>query len=266
MGLLDGFTKLLGNTAHNVQQTAGNAVNGVVKGVQKELSNPASILLGAIPGSQAVRAVQSTINNLPSMHNNVQPKQNLLDAQHAFGTLVTQNTADQQGYSPSFRSLVQRTNPAVYQPGGFDGPQGSAGYYQPQGNRIALRSNAVDPYTITHEGLHAAYQGETPQQHQAFAQLISKATPQQLKRLNGNFGIGNELYKQGTADSLLNETHSFLPMYNQGGQSPALSDYYKQYFSNPQFYDKNLRTKYKIAQSIGGYPQRTPNQFDSWGD
>lgn len=127
----------------------------------------------------------------------------------------------------------------------------------PSDNHITLKANQLDPYTVTHEGLHAAFQAKTPQQQQAFAQVAQQATPAQNNVLNSDTQLGNQIYR-GTRP--LTEVHSFLPQF---GKNSPTNDYYKQYFGNPDFYTQNRR-EYQLAHGAN-LPRRdqTP-KFSDW--
>lgn len=228
--------------------------------------------------AQGQQGLYNAVTRKPAPKPVARPQQraagpNLLNAEHVYGTLIAQNTADMQKYTPAFRAALQRTNPAVYQPGGFKGPMNAGGMYTYQDNGISLRSNAVDPYTVTHEALHSTYQNMKPAQRaQWFKTVASKANPSQKKAVDRM--LDQPLYaRQNQAAALGNtfgsdtEVHSYLPLFNQNNQNPALSAYYRRYFKNPQFDPNNYRGQNAISKGVGGYPSRTPfGQFDWWRD
>lgn len=233
---MDFLGKLLGK----VEQGAGTIAHNLQGNAQNTLSGIGRLLGGTSDQSQPVSTP------------------NLADASHVRGTLAVQNAADRQGYQPWFRALVQGTNPTV---GNISGGMGSGGDYQPWLNQIQLKPNQLDPYTITHEGLHAAFARKSPQAQQAFAQVAQQANPIQRNALNSPMQLGSALYG---GQQPLTEVHSFLPQF---GQNSPTQSYYNHYFTNPVF-NGDVQAKYGIANATGFNTQNpgTPLPPQQFGD
>lgn len=236
---MDFLNKLLGK----VGQVAGQRANNVKVNTKNTLASLERLLGGSIQNASV-------------------PKRNLTDIPHVWGTLAVQNAADQQGYQPWFRNLVQGTNPTV---GNIVGGQGVGADYLPGVNQIELRPNQLDPYTITHEGLHAAFQRKSQGAQDAFAKIAQLATPTQQMLLNSRGQLGNAIYE---GQRPLTEVHSYLP---QAGEGSPTQSYYNHYFTNPRF-STGPNPKYAIANATGfntrapGRPIPTPQFSDQFGD
>lgn len=236
-------------------------------------------------GSQLGRGVDRIIpGNQQFLHPPQQPQQpqpqrpvqrgtSPTDLGRVWGTLVTQNAADKQQWTPMIRNIVQATNPVVQSkltPGGNDiprlqGPSDTShiaqggGAYWPDINRITLNSNQTDPYTVTHEGLHAAFERKTPQAQQGFQQLYDNKASTTNKRIVDD-RLGNDLYG---GQRPLTEVHSYAPQYKQF-VDPALQKYYSHYFSNGQF--GNNQGQSNLLGLLYDMYHRSANKFDDWRD
>lgn len=187
------------------------------------------------------------------------PAQNPTSVGRVWGTLAAQNAADQQNYTPQFRSTVMNAKPVV----GSVSVAGAGGDYRPDINQIELKPDQLDPVTITHEGLHADYQKLSPQEKMKFLQVLQSTTPGQQIALHSSYGIGNGLYTSAAEADKVNEEHSFLPFYNQYNQDPKATTYYKQYFKNPVFTSDEL-SKYIISNTVN--PKRYTPKFSDYKD
>lgn len=240
----------------------GSAIDAIVPGDQSALHRPAQ--------PQPVRPNQSPLSSglsypdgTPNLND---PDQNPTSVPRVWGALAAENVADQQGFTPSFRSIVLGAKPIV-DPGTSGLTNKSAGgEYHPDTNQIHLRSDNIDPYTITHEGLHAAYQRKTPQAQASFMNGVAPtATPNQQHLIDLNlesplYSSANNAAAGGNTFNRDTEVHSYLPM--MGTQSPAQKKYYGNYFSNPNFFQE-MNTKYKLRDLI--LPPHQP-QFSDWQD
>lgn len=172
------------------------------------------------------------------------PLSNPTSVGRVWGTAVASNVADEQGYTPQFRKTVMGANPYV----GSSLEQGVGGKYTPASNQISLRSQQLDPYTVTHEGLHAAYDTKSQRGKDAIDQLLELATTNQREGVSSN--LKNTIYNGISPDDVRDESHSYLPYYNQYGEDPKVTAYYKHYFSNPNF-NKGGETAYKVGVASG---------------
>lgn len=267
---LGGF---LGNVFNGAKQAVGNIGNN--------LQHPMNIVNNV---AHPVEQLYNNVFNRPSQAT-APTAQSPTNLGNVYGTLVAQNVANQQKFTPMFRNIVQGANPVVT--GGIFGGQlasnpgmsnGAGGDYLPNTNQIELKANQLDPYTVTHEGLHAAYNSKTPNAQQLFQQLLSQATPDQQSRVSNI--LASPIYAgaraaaaQGSPYSINTEQHSYLPLFNQANQAPALAAYYQHYFGNPVFglgvQQQEQNGKYTIADKTGfntekpGYPLPRP-QFSDW--
>lgn len=144
----------------------------------------------------------------------------------AFGNLAVQNAARQQQYNPNFLKLLMNTNPIV------DDSQvqfRAAAQYDSGVNQSQFTRNGMDPATVTHEGLHAAWRTKTPQQRQQFKAIQFSPGSQNVLNKITSSGV----YKGLAPDDQLNEMHSFGSERIGQRQNPSANEYYKQYFSRP---------------------------------
>ena len=253
-GVFSGAKQVAGNVGNNIQHPM-NIINNTAHPVQQLYNN--------VFNHQAPATAQA---HLPTSLGNV------------FGTLVAQNTADKQNYSQMFRNLVQGANPTVT--GGIFGGQlgnnnaSAGGDYNPEANQIELKANQLDPYTVTHEGLHAAFNRKTPQAQAQFQQLAQQSLNPNVRKMIGNT-LATPLYgnKQGVNNisqlpfQYATEVHSYAPQVG-AVNGPQLNQYYQHYFGNPNFYQE-AAGNHAIANATGfntqkpGYP--IPRQ-PLWGD
>jgi hypothetical protein len=182
-----------------------------------------------------------------------------------WGTAVANNAANEQQFSPMFKNIVMSAKPYVGMGNSALSLPGAGGEYHPDTNQIFLRSQQLDPYTVTHEGLHAAYQRKTPQAQQGFFdQVASTATQQQQKMVDHFLDLplytaANNAAAHGDTYSTDTEIHSFLPMF--GSPTPAQKQYYQHYFTNPDFFSESA-ARTKINPTV--FPRRRSPQFSDW--
>lgn len=177
----------------------------------------------------------------------------------AFGNLAVQNAARQQQYNPNFLKLLMNTNPIV------DDRKvmfRAAAQYDPSTNQTAYTRAGMRPSTVTHEGLHAAWQ-QNPQVRQQFRAVQFNPGTQNILNKITSSGV----YKGLAPDDQLNEMHSFGSERIGQRQNPSANQYYKQYFSKqpkPVMEDKSRRLYLNFNGPRIGLPRINQNSF--WRD
>jgi hypothetical protein len=251
-----------------LRELIGRGSEDIQHGIKKVTDTPANLLNSVF---HPVRQPQPTHIHTPAAVENGSALPT--DVGRVWGTLATENAANKQGWSSMLRNIVRGTNPFVESKispldtnGGIreglpTSNSDAGGAYIPGLNRISLKSTQLDPYTVTHEGLHAAYDRKTPEAQQQFMDRVaSTATPGQ-RRIIGKT-LNNPLYDK-TADGggyyRDTEVHSYLPEY--GLESPEQKQYYGHYFSNPDFHQEG-RARRTLQDIIS--PVRS--KFSDWMD
>jgi len=176
-----------------------------------------------------------------------------LTAPHVAGAMAVENAADELGYTEPFRRLVQGTLPRVVE----SSTMGAAGTFHPDSNEIRLNPDSTDVRTVTHEGLHAAYQQKSPGQRQEFLNVANNALGAEKKGVNQR--LSHRLYG---GQKPLTEVHSFLAENTRPG-SPA-ANYYKQYYSAKNQFIPEMRAG-MIRRAVGNpYERKFTPQFSDW--
>lgn len=253
MNLIGGVQKLLGK--------AGNTVrNDVVGPVQRDLLHPAQ------------NAIHQLLNNQPplpfGMDETTQNLYNQTNQDYSFSPGFSQTLQQQQplvaNRPVSSAALKSGAAGGVYFPMGYPGAQS-------QSHRIQI-DHSKYPYTKTeedallHEGLHATYDRQTPEQQQQFINTFNSSATPDLKqylnnRLSGYAAYGGiqQLDNLATApQSIQNEVHSYIPehysryatgTHYEQPQPKQLVDYYSKYYSPQNLVDRNS-AKLGIQQMI----------------
>lgn len=237
----------------------GNFLKGVVNALSQVAQAPARTAQSV---GRFFGGTPSNIAGMKSFYGD-EPASLPTSPARAMGNVAVQGAAQRQGYTPSFLQTVMRTNPVVVP---NLNPMLAAGLYVPKINQIRLSSTqGINPSTITHEGLHADWRKLQPEAKQKFQSFLNQATPQQ-KNIIGQI-LGTPMYNKRGSQSDLNEARSYLSQYNQADQSPALSQYYKNYYSNPRFETPQIQNLDKyINYNVPRYGLPRQPQKSFWTD
>lgn len=176
------------------------------------------------------------------------------------GNTLVNRTVDEYKATPAFKSILDRTNPIVSKGGWQDNSNlksvQAAGQYFPKqwyGSRNSRMdvSDITDTGAMLHEGLHGAYDEQTPSE-KAFG-IVTAADNRSpeleaylRKRLSPYKNFKQNLSLNMQDVDIQNEMHSFSPeYYYQGNKNmpPALQKYYDQYFTRQPQNRTNWRMK-----------------------
>jgi hypothetical protein len=253
MSLLSGLEQLLSNLKTNVthpQNIVSNAVHDA-RAIGRVIS-PATTQENNLPPRDAWGFSGPNLNN---------PVQNPLSLGRIQGTAAASNASGLQNWTDMFKNIVMGAHPYVgqsNQPTSIQMARGAGGEYLPELNQIVLKGDQLDPYTVTHEGLHAAFQRKTPQAQAGFYQLAQTASPLQQQVLNSPRQLGSPIYH---GRKPLTEVHSYLPQFSSS-TSPQLAHYYNNYFTDPNFRQQQ-NARHDINMAINPPPV---GQFSDWMD
>lgn len=170
------------------------------------------------------------------------------DLPHVWGNVLFHQIADQQGYAPLFKQVIQNTNPQVLDKQAFQkfsgDPQADASY-NPDLNSMAINSSLVGQpgmnYGFTHEGLHGMWNYNQPQQRQQFVDMaqanMNPADRRNLSSAMAGYGYNGGMNDLNKAPNFVqNEVHSYLPLGAESNKpGTPIGNYYRQYFSNSNF-------------------------------
>lgn len=183
------------------------------------------------------------------------PQNNPLSVGRVWGAAVANNAAQQQQFTEPFKNTVMNARPFVGQGNSALSMPSSGGEFDPRTNQISLRSDQLSPYTVTHEGLHAAFERKSPIGQLRFQALANKEPS--LNRVNDYMDTKPELYQ---GQHPVTEQHSYLPL--QDDLSPQVQQYYKHFFGNSNFWQPET-TQYQIKRKT---TYRQPRFSDQLGD
>ena len=139
---------------------------------------------------------------------------------------------------------------------------GAAAHYDPSNNQTVYTRGGIKPNTVTHEGLHAAWQQNPNIRKQFQAVQFNPGTQNILNKITSS-----GLYERLSPDDRLNEMHSFGSERLGPRQNSSANQYYRQYFSQPAkpvMEEKSRRLYLNFNGPRLGLPRINQNSF--WRD